>query len=66
MLYNGHGVAVYSQEQRFGSIIVGKCADLTIFDQDIFTMPADELLDVNVAGTIVNGEFKYTFKSTIG
>ena len=55
-----------SQEQRFGSITVGKCADLTIFDQDIFTMPADELLDVNVAGTIVNGEFKYTFKSTIG
>ncbi len=47
------------QETRFGSITPGKFADLTIFDRDIFTIPADELLEISVAGTIVGGELRY-------
>jgi len=47
------------QEGRLGSITPGKLADLSIFDQDIFKMPADELLEAGVAGTIVGGTFRY-------
>ncbi len=47
------------QEAKLGSITPGKLADLTIFDQDIFTIPTDELLEVKIAGTVVDGEFKY-------
>ncbi len=47
------------QEQFFGSTTAGKLADFTIFDQDIFVIPADELLDVKIAATIVGGNFKY-------
>ena len=47
------------QEKRLGSILPGKLADLTIFDRDIFALPADEILEVGVAGTIVGGSFKY-------
>ena len=42
-----------------GSITPGKLADFTIFSQDIFTMPADELLAVKVEGTVVNGRFHH-------
>ncbi len=47
------------QEARQGSITPGKLADLTIYGRDIFTIPPDELLDVEIAGTVVNGRFKY-------
>ncbi|MCI0397466.1 MAG: amidohydrolase [Chloroflexi bacterium] len=54
------GAAVTSgREQRMGSITSGKLADLTILDRDIFAIPPDELLEVNVAGTIVGGRFMY-------
>lgn len=47
------------QEARQGSIAPGKLADFTIFGRDIFTIPPDELLDVEISGTIVGGEFKH-------
>jgi predicted amidohydrolase YtcJ len=45
------------QETRLGSISPGKLADLTIFDQDLFSLPADELPAVTIAGTMVDGRF---------
>lgn len=47
------------QEARQGSIAAGKLADLTIFDGDLFTVSPDELPDIGIAGTIVDGEFRY-------
>ncbi len=47
------------QETRLGSITPGKLADLTIFEEDIFALPADALWQVGVAGCIVGGVFKY-------
>ncbi len=47
------------QEARKGSVTPGKLADLTIFERDIFTIPHAELPEVKIAGTIVNGQFKY-------
>ena len=47
------------QEAQQGSIAPGKLADFTIFGRDIFTIPPDELLDVEISGTVVSGEFKH-------
>lgn len=47
------------QQARQGSITVGKLADLTILDADIFAVAGDEILDVGIAGTMVGGAFKY-------
>lgn len=47
------------QEDRLGSLTPGKLADLTIYDRDIFALPSDELQEVQIAGTIIGGVFKY-------
>ena len=47
------------QESRLGSITPGKLADLTIFDRDIFALPANDLLEAKIDGTIVGGRFKH-------
>lgn len=47
------------QEARLGSITPGKLADLTIFEQDLFALPADALWQVGIAGCIVGGAFKH-------
>lgn len=43
-------------EKVKGSIEVGKLADFTIFNQDIMSIPTDQLLKTRVVRTIVNGE----------
>ena len=47
------------QEMTQGSIAPGKLADLTIFERDLRTTPPDEFLDAGIAGTIVDGVFRY-------
>ena len=47
------------QEARQGNIVPGKLADFTIFSRDIFAVPPDELLDVEIDGTVVGGGFKH-------
>jgi len=48
-----------NQEHRQGSVSVGKLADMTIFDRDIFAFVPDRYPKATVVGTIVNGKFKY-------
>ncbi len=43
------------EENRLGTIEVGKAADFTIFDRDIMTIPAPEILNAQTIMTIVNG-----------
>jgi hypothetical protein len=47
------------QEARQGSITPGKLADLTIYGRDPFTTPPDELLNITIDGTMVDGIFKH-------
>ncbi|UCG23615.1 MAG: amidohydrolase [Chloroflexota bacterium] len=47
------------RETLLGSITAGKLADLTIFEQDIYQIPAADIVDVQIAGTIVGGQFKF-------
>jgi len=46
-------------EDRLGSLRVGKLADLTILDQDIFTIDPMEILNTRVMGTVVGGRFTW-------
>jgi predicted amidohydrolase YtcJ len=47
------------QKKTQGSLTPGKLADLTIFYQDLFEVPEDEILEVGIAGTIVSGTFRH-------
>ncbi len=47
------------QQHSQGTISPGKLADLTLFDRDLFAVPADELSAVGIAGTMVGGRFRY-------
>lgn len=42
-----------------GSLQVGKFADITVFDQDLITVPDQELLNTSVVMTIVGGKVVY-------
>lgn len=48
------------EEDIKGSITPGKLADFTIYDQDLMTVPENELLDTTIAMTIFNGKIVYT------
>jgi len=50
------------QEQELGSIEVGKRADFTVFDRDLLTVPAPQILDAVVLWTIVDGKDSYKAK----
>ena len=50
------------QEDMKGSIEIGKWADLTILDQDIMTIPEDDILKTKVTMTIIGGEVVYELK----
>lgn len=47
------------QAARQGSIAPGKLADLTIYGSDLFAIPPDELLEVTIDGTLVDGQWKH-------
>jgi predicted amidohydrolase YtcJ len=47
------------QEGRMGKLAPGYIADLVVLDRDILNIPSDELLDVNVVGTMVGGQWRY-------
>lgn len=43
-------------EDEIGSLEVGKRADFTVLEQDPFTVPVDDLHQVEVGGTVLAGE----------
>jgi predicted amidohydrolase YtcJ len=47
------------EEKEKGSIEKGKFADLVILDQDIMTIPPEQILKIKVLATFVNGEKLY-------
>jgi predicted amidohydrolase YtcJ len=47
------------EEEIKGTLAPGKLADITVFTKDIMTIAEDELLNVEIAYTIINGKIKY-------
>jgi predicted amidohydrolase YtcJ len=54
--YTINGAYSMFQEKLLGSIEVGKLADLVVLDRDIFEIRPDEIRDVNIDRTVLNGE----------
>jgi cytosine/adenosine deaminase-related metal-dependent hydrolase len=54
-------VAAWSarRENELGSIAAGKWADLTIYNQDLFSLSPDHWPDVETEMTVVHGEIVY-------
>jgi predicted amidohydrolase YtcJ len=52
-------------EQRSGSIEIGKAGDIVILDRDIFAAPVAEIGSATVAYTIIGGEIVYDATSTL-
>ncbi len=46
-------------EQKIGSIEVGKYADLAVWDRDPYSVPADQLKDLQCQLTLFNGKIVY-------
>lgn len=57
--YTLDGAYAEFEEDFKGSIEVGKAADFTVFNQDIMTVPDNQLLDTKVKMTIVGGRIVY-------
>ena len=53
--------AAYSvkEENRKGSIDIGKLADLVILDKDIFSIAPEDIISTEVAATVKNGYIVY-------
>ncbi|MBU2447303.1 MAG: amidohydrolase [Bacteroidetes bacterium] len=50
------------EENKKGTIEIGKWADFTILDKDIMTIPPKEILNTNVVMTVVDGKIVYEKK----
>ena len=46
-------------EDKIGSIEKGKLADLIVWDQDMLSIPIEQVKDLRVSMTIVNGEIVF-------
>jgi predicted amidohydrolase YtcJ len=44
------------EEDSKGSLAPGKLADVTVFSQDIMTIPEDQILDTEILYTIIGGK----------
>ncbi|PRY89034.1 amidohydrolase [Mongoliibacter ruber] len=57
--YTLDGAYAEFEEDFKGSIVVGKAADFTVFNQNIMEVPDDKLLDTKVKMTVVEGKVVY-------
>ncbi|MEQ8677555.1 MAG: amidohydrolase [Aggregatilineales bacterium] len=46
-------------EDRLGQLAPGFLADLVLLDRDLFSISTDEILDVEVIGTMVDGKWRF-------
>ena len=54
--YTANGAWIMHQEDEVGSIEVGKTADLVVLEKNLFEIPPQEIGEVRVLETFVNGE----------
>ena len=59
-MFTYNGAYVSFEEQIKGSLEPGKLADVVILDQDLLTYPMEQIQDVTVRYTLVDGKVVYT------
>lgn len=47
------------EEEKKGSIEAGKWADLVVLEDDLLTLPEDQIRDLAIRATIVGGQMVY-------
>jgi predicted amidohydrolase YtcJ len=57
--YTAWGSRQMFLENKIGTLEAGKRADIAIWDQDIYTMPSDQIKDLKCLMTLVDGEAVY-------
>ena len=58
-VYTWNGAYIGKEEDIKGSIEPGKLADMVVLDRDILTVPQEEIKDIQVLTTIVDGKIVY-------
>jgi len=58
-VYTWNGAYIGKEEDIKGSIEPGKLADMVVLDRDILTVPQEEIKDIQVLTTIVDGRIVY-------
>jgi predicted amidohydrolase YtcJ len=58
-VYTWNGAYIGKEEDIKGSIETGKLADIVVLDRDILTVPHEEIKDIQVLFTIVDGKIVY-------
>ncbi len=59
-VYTWNGAYLGKEEHLKGSIEPGKLADMIVLDKDILTIPSEEIKDILVLTTIVDGKIVYS------
>ncbi|SFI96053.1 amidohydrolase [Thermoflavimicrobium dichotomicum] len=59
LLFTKGSAYAAEEEHERGSISIGKWADFSVFDRDILSAPANELLEAQTLMTVVNGQIAY-------
>ena len=54
-----YGAYVSKDEDRLGSLEVGKQANFVILSDDVFTVPENEIKEIKVLETYIDGDCKY-------
>jgi len=60
--YTINAARAMNQQAVIGSIEPGKAADFALLDRDVLTVPAEQMRDTQVLGTMVGGEWVYRAK----
>jgi len=58
-VYTWNGAYLAGDEDRLGSIEPGKLADMIVLDRDVLTVPHEEIKEIKVLKTIVDGNIVY-------
>lgn len=61
-LYTINNAYLHHEENKKGSLEVGKVGDLILIDRDVLTCPVDDIRDTTVRLTVIGGKIVYEMK----